>query len=455
MPVLSDFCKISLGFKSLMNDFFYVDETTVSRFGIESEFLLPVFKLADLDETQIDQTLTPTRWLFNCKKQPGDLHGTGAHDYIDWGANQETRQAKKQQKDVVTWKTALERQGQKHWWWPAQPPTRTSLAVRKGYGSRYAPFRFATPCLLDQRLYRIEPLAGVDPDVLTAFFSSSLFGLAMETNADLGLGAGVLTVGTWNLQALPCVDLRALSGSPSLSTVKKALALTVSKKVATVEQYPRAAHIKALDAAILKALKFKAADATEVAQEVARLASERIDRSSLRKVTRREASRADVKAVSSPIVNRLRRWWSARPFPDDFRPPGPTSAYSFAPTELVFEVTYVLGNADVRVTASGVPILDQTVDLYVAELLLRTLQLGRRRFDLPEDPAAAAECLTKLDALLIEFVETLEAELVASSLGTRYDDVVRSAVLGELNIQLTELRKELNTSSTWIIAPVT
>ena len=45
-------------------------------------------------------------------------------------------------------------------------------------------------------------------------------------------------------------------------------------------------------------------------------------------------------------------------------------------------------------------------------------------------------------------------EVSAGSLGTRYDNAVRTAVLARLHIQFSDLREPLTASSTWTINPL-
>jgi hypothetical protein len=57
--ILSQFAKVLLGYKSFLNGFFYVDQDSVNRFGIEAEFLRPIYVLADLDSDAYWQTSAP------------------------------------------------------------------------------------------------------------------------------------------------------------------------------------------------------------------------------------------------------------------------------------------------------------------------------------------------------------------------------------------------------------
>ena len=48
--------KVSLGFKSLQNQFFYVTKATIEKYGIEKNYLKPIFQLGDLEPDKYKQT---------------------------------------------------------------------------------------------------------------------------------------------------------------------------------------------------------------------------------------------------------------------------------------------------------------------------------------------------------------------------------------------------------------
>jgi hypothetical protein len=80
---LRNIANVSLGYKSLQNDFFYVNKATINTYGIEKKFLIPMLMLKDLDTSLFQQTPAPSLWLFACREKRGDLRGTGAWRYIE------------------------------------------------------------------------------------------------------------------------------------------------------------------------------------------------------------------------------------------------------------------------------------------------------------------------------------------------------------------------------------
>jgi hypothetical protein len=73
---------VSLGFKSLQNQFFYVSKDEIKEYGIEKKYLQPIFQLGDLEADKYKQTIKPVQWVFYCKDKEADLRGTGALRYI-------------------------------------------------------------------------------------------------------------------------------------------------------------------------------------------------------------------------------------------------------------------------------------------------------------------------------------------------------------------------------------
>ncbi|PSO22733.1 hypothetical protein [Bradyrhizobium sp. MOS002] len=103
---LRSIADVSLGYKSLQNDFFYLNKATISTYGIEKKYLIPMIMLKDLDTSTYEQSPTPSLWLFACRDKRGDLRGTGAWRYIEAMADRSAAE-KKQTGKNLTIKEAL------------------------------------------------------------------------------------------------------------------------------------------------------------------------------------------------------------------------------------------------------------------------------------------------------------------------------------------------------------
>ena len=440
---------VYLGFKSLLNEFFYVDEQTIDHFGIESEFLHPIHTLKDLDELSYHQRLDPKHWVFTCRLEPSDLRGTGAGSYIQWGSLQETR-ARKQAQRVVKWPDAPALSSSKHWYWPAAPLHPARIALRKGIGRRYAPFLFDDPTLLDQRLYLLFPRPPVSTELLSAYCASTLLPWALEVDADLGLGAGVLTLGANSLRNIPVLDVASVAGTKHEIQILKAACELYEEEPPESSGLVSSPAQRALDIAWLSATGNDPSNAGLIASEVAALAEARLQVARRRKRVQRSLSQQDLELVMEPLIARLERWLDARHIPEDFFGPEVDVRLVELPSgELEVQFDTMLGQCVLRVTTSigGQVLLEDSTSVQQAELILRCLQLGRRRFRVPLDQAKCEEALHQLAILVDEFENELGQTLGSASIGARHEDTVREMLLERCHVPIKELRAPFGTMS--------
>ena len=207
---ISEIAKVSLGFKSLQNQFYYLNKTTIDTYGIESRFLKPLLKLRDMNSTLFFQNPGIPQWLFDCQISKNDLRGTGALKYIEAMADQRATQ-KKQSGKLQTIREALVAQGGSIWYALKARPHKHHVWLRKGINGVFSPFLFSTPTLLDQRLNSLTPATGIEWKELAAVLTTSLFSFSVEINGSAGMGAGVLEAATTKVQKYPVLDIRQLS----------------------------------------------------------------------------------------------------------------------------------------------------------------------------------------------------------------------------------------------------
>lgn len=183
---LSHVATVSLGYKSLQNDFFYVNKATVNTYGIEKQFLVPILKLKDLRSDTYTQKPTPSLWLFTCREKRADLRGTGAWRYIEAMADRSAAK-KKQTGKNLTIQQALEAQSGGLWYAPKARPNSRNVWLRKAVNTIYAPFIFDRPALIDQRLNSVSPAPGVTWQEIGAILTSSLFAYSLEINGSAAM----------------------------------------------------------------------------------------------------------------------------------------------------------------------------------------------------------------------------------------------------------------------------
>jgi len=364
---------------------------------------------------------------------------------MDWGADQETS-TRKQSGEIVTWKEAPALQHQKHWYWPPAPTHPTTIALRKGIDKRYAPYLFTEPTVLDQRLYVVSPQDGVSEEILQAYFASSLFPLSFETNGDVGLGAGVLTMGANNLRSLPSVDLKGISAHAHSHEALEAARELFRGAPPDAEYYPDHAELRRLDEALLKCIDLDPSRAQELEMRVAELQDLRVQRAQARVKTRKETSSGDIETAAHNIIEVLQRWLGARRFPEDWIPEGSSQAQVLVPQgSALVSVDVMLNQATLTVESNqGAVLLQRTWDIMVGEVVLKALLMGRRQFSVPENHEVAETVMGGFRALLEEYESLLEELLAQSPLGPRYDSEVRGRVARATRIRPDELRHPLD-----------
>lgn len=208
---LDQIAKVSLGFKSLQNQFFYLSPETVDKFGIETKHLRPLYQLGDLNSSKFKQTKKPDLRVFYCKVQQQDLSGTGALKYIR--AMEKIPATERKQTSVTqTIRAALEAQtgSGATWYMPKALLHKRNIWLRKAFGSVFSPFLFEKAAAVDQRCNFVEPIEGLDWKLVAAVLTSSLFALAAESFGNSTLGAGALELATTKIQGLHVVDVRCI-----------------------------------------------------------------------------------------------------------------------------------------------------------------------------------------------------------------------------------------------------
>jgi hypothetical protein len=454
---LEDFVEIDLGYKTLMNAFFHLDREKIAQFGIEASYLEPVFALSDLDGTRFVQNTDPTKWLFTCDKPVTDLRGTGALRYIRFAQNQETGGKKQAGKTLSTWKDALSKQGGKYWYSPKAAVRRRRIALRKGIDTTYSPYIFERGVSFDQRLYVAAPHSGIDESVLIAYLLSSLFALSLEVNADMGQGDGVLTMGTKALRRLPSVDLGAISRDP----VKRKLVVEASAAVLTgaprdAQQLSADPEIRLLDESFMRALSIDIAVAADVERDVAALARARTGIAQKRKTYKAQTEDVNVGAVVVSFVDRLRPWLEARRFPEDYLFKSDiVENLNFGREQLSVDASIMLDQCHLRISGIGDRVIcELDCNVFAAEVVLRTLQLGRREFPLVRESQRAASLLRDLRIFISDFERKYDDVLSESTISYRFIGDVKRRTLKALAVQLGDLNVSFDQAHTWFIDPV-
>lgn len=444
---LSDFCTVDLGYQSFLNDFFYVNADAIRRFGIEQEYLRPLYRQKDFSPKRFRQSSSTGTWLFYCKAEPPDLRGTGAGRYVQWGAQQRSK-PRKQSQESVLWPETYKMKPKKHWYWPSSAVRPSNLALRKAVDEAYGPYILADRSVVDQRFYLVsENESGVPFELVSAYLSSSFYALALEVNGDMGMGGGVLTSRLENLRALPCLDLA------SIDPVNVAEIVSLARQLWAVEA-PRADSLGtapeqvALDRAFCRSLGIGETVASDVHRAVAEMASRRVGKAQQKKSRQHASTTVNVAQVATSIAEGLSRWLQPRRFPESFLGAGPTSQVSLPPSGLIVNFLPMLTSCELSVEdEQGQVWMQATLELPVAEVMVRAIQMGRRTFEGPSAPEQAEVALAAFSRLVSEFDARFKDALAQAGLGHKLRATVAHEVLNQLHMPLGVLSRPVPGSS--------
>jgi hypothetical protein len=434
---LGDIALVSLGYKSLQNDFFYVNKATIDTYGIEKKYLIPILMLRDLSSEAFEQDPKPTVWLFACKDKLGDLKGTGAMRYIE-AMGDRSASDKKQTGKNLTIKEALEAQSGGVWFQPKARPNKHHIWLRKAIGSVYAPFFFEKAALVDQRLNSIAPVEGVEWKELGAVLTSSIFAYSLEINGAAAMGAGALEAATTKLRDYPILDIRDLKANQRTKLVTLAQAVWKNEKPVdwgSVKWMP-GKNLKALDEWLLKA----AGRNVSVAQMYNDLRSACLARAFVAedktKKTKKQKSDS-IGNVAESIVKVVNPVIRSKNFPNDFLDGVALDLpMTFDRSSLKDVSIHQLLDSyeiEVRTRAGGVA-YQGTHPRPVAEGIVRALMWGRSQFAVSSDRKVMDEAVNKFLIWASKTEQDIEKAIRESAYGTGYEDALKNEVYARIGI---------------------
>ena len=433
--VLSDVADVGLGFKSLQNDFFYLDPVVIEHFGIEADFLRPLYMLADFRDPSYLQDRAPTLQVFHCELPTRDLGGTGALRYIRQMADKPAKR-KKQSGKALTIREALSAQGGGLWYGPKAILHAEHVWLRKAFGSVFAPFIIRDAQAVDQRFNYVRPLSGIDWQVIAAITTSSVFALSLESSGGASMGAGALEVATRPLARVRVPDVRLLESGARTDLVELANAVWADEAPVDWANERPGPALEELDRFVIGALE-RELPVQRLYEDLGETVAFRLRVASDRRKREKRSIAEDVASVASGIANAVRPILEMRRFPEDF-------------VELNGALRFVLGDAPVSISAEQMlgtthltirqvanerVLLDQAFDRAIAEVIVRATLLGRREFVAPNDEAQARHCLDQFWPWYRRIQGQVEELCSESALGTRFEQDVAKAVFDELGIR--------------------
>jgi hypothetical protein len=438
---LQKIAQASLGYKSLQNDFFYVNQAVIDTYGIEQDYLQPITLFKEMDGKKYLQNPSQTTWLFSCRKKESDLRGTGALRYIH--AMSERPAAEKKQKQsgkANTMREVLEAQSGGLWYTPKAKPHAANLWVRKAFDTVYAPFVFKRARVVDQRCNLIQPKdePGVSWELLGAVLTSSLFAYSVEINGSVSMGAGALEAPTTKLRGYPVFDVESLSKKEKSELIKLGNAVWKAEKPVDwgADGILPGAKLLALDKWLLVRAGGKlTADEIYADLRSACVARIVVAQDKVRTSTKQKSD--NVGSVAKGIAENFDRLMNSRRFPEDFAKSNADNlGVSINLKHLrQIKIQNFFEKAEITFVGEGDKILlEGSYDAAVAEVIVRAVLLGRENFSVPAQQNVAQVVIADFFAWFDKFQSLLNKALDESAVGTGYEESVRNKVYELLKI---------------------
>ena len=435
---LEDIARVSLGFKSLQNQFFYVSSDVIKKFQIEKKYLQAIFQLKDLDSQSYKQTAKPVQWVFHCKDKEQDLRNTGALRYIR-AMEKLPAAEKKQTGKHQTIRQALQAQTSKGgtWYMPKAQLHPANIWLRKAFNSVYSPFIFDTGAAVDQRCNYVAPIEGIDWKVLAAALTSTIFGLSAESFGAASMGAGALELATNPIQGLRMVDLRDLNDA---SATKDLIALanavwTKSKPVDWSETERPPQELRDLDKWLLSGMR-TTVTADRLYSDLVTTLKVRLTVAEDKNIQSKRGQQINVATVARSVADAVRPLLESKSFPDAFIDPGATTQAIDLdrPGKLEIECFPMMGQATILIRNDSEVLLEGQFPRSVAQVIIKSLLFGRRRFNYPVEHIAADATLKEFSQWFPKVLDKIAIGCGMSAVGTSYEDLVYNAVLQALHL---------------------
>ncbi len=428
--------KVGLGYKSLQNTFFYVSKDAADSYGIEDQFLETIFKMKNISGKRFFQKDLTGSLLFYCPLSEKDLKGTKALQYIRSMADRPAAR-KKQSSGAKSIEDVLSQQGGGYWYAPKAKLHKAHIWLRKAFDDNYSPFIFNKAVAFDQRANYVIPKKGIDWKHIAALLTSTLFGLAIESEGSASMGAGALEIKTKRLPKIRVFDIRQLGEAEQLTL--ETLATKVWENEVPLnwkKSDTPGKHMQALDQFLLKKMGNPVTiekiyyDLAETCRSRSSVANNKT-KTQVKKVTE------DVDEVAGAIAESVFPFLNSRRFPEAFLPPNTSSVRIELPQEGMLKISChpMLAVADLLVADdTGKLLLEQRYGICTAQVFVKAILLGRRDFLLPTDDQVAGKVMKEFDAWFPTVLKLIDERCKQSAVGTKYEEPLYKAVLNKLKL---------------------
>jgi hypothetical protein len=262
---LKSWATIRRGFTTGANTFFYLDEATIKRWGIEARFRRPALKsLRDVQHLRLEAH----HRTHDVLAIPAGVvvPGTALEAYLAWGEAQ----------GIHLRSTCSGRQP----WYRLPEQAVAHLALPKGIWQRHFAPILAAPLYLDQQLYAVYLHDGVELPVAAALLNSAWFALQCELEGRVNLGEGVLWLASYELENIHLPDPRHLPAQQAAQLAESFLRLAQRPLQETSVEQSQADR-QQLDEAVFDVLGLAAAQRAAIYEALQQRINARVRRARL------------------------------------------------------------------------------------------------------------------------------------------------------------------------------
>lgn len=435
---LEEVAQVSLGYKSLQNDFFYVNQLTIDSYRIESRYLRSISVFKSLDGGKYLQNPLENTWVFLCRDKEADLRGTGALRYIHAMAERPAAE-KKQSGGKKSIREVLQEQGGGFWYAPKAKPNPAHIWVRKAFNTTFAPFLFQAKAVVDQRCNYVEPKLSYPWQLIASAITSTIFAYSLEINGSASMGAGALEAPTSKLRRYPIFNIGLLNQKERDKLIE--LGKDVWKMGKPIDWAKPSTipdpHIQALDKWILARTGTNNVKLEQIYNDLRATCKSRVLVAQDKVKTSQKLKSDNVASVAQGVADNLTGLLNTKRFPEDFSLASWTTTPVHIPRGKLRQITIApfINQAEIQFIGEGGKILlKETYPLAVAETIIRAALAGRENFDIPIEPENAQSAIAEFLKWFAQISERMSKAVGESAVGTGYEEAVRDQVYRCLRI---------------------
>jgi type I restriction-modification system DNA methylase subunit len=474
---LKEVAEVKRGFTTGANEFFYLTEEKIKKWGIEREFWMhplkkdeevPVpehiwkdkggeyFKASQYAERmKLEDVLRDDGYVYwvqnyviksprECKsilvdprslkyrvllihKDKSELKETNVLKYIKWGESQEFHKRP----------TCLSRDI-----WYELPEVRAKLIWIKGIWDRHFIPITKFELFIDQQLYAVQPKSNAYHDVLAALLNSTYFAIFQELTGRVTFGEGILWLAVYEPVKLLVPDLRIIK-TEILTKLCERFNKLVRREIGFVFEEigadsPEKVSLdkvkpdrRELDEIVMgEILGLTEEEQLEVYRAVIDMVKSRIEKAkSTRK--RKKVEELNVDDLVASVLREVERIYGieAKKFPDDYIGKGPSKIIE-VPKGSIVEAGFDLEGPYVQIDGEKI----RCTSIYEAKYIKFAILAGKTRIPIPEDEKMLKKAVKEREKLLKYARSKVEDFLDEAIVDKKLRERVRSKVFKKLGI---------------------